>query len=186
MHVLWFYFTIVFNCSFFVYLFYLSKSELWEHECRCFCLSFIGIEIVRVQLEDETHSTSDTHVDVSCMSNYIDSWCQCIQGECQIFKDASDFQNHVKNYVVATRWSFSYEKNDREKIIVVCRAENCAWTMYASKHKSDDSFGIKIYNLTHLVVPTIYGLEDILNLIQLGYLTWWMISWGEIHNIVQL
>ncbi|XP_073121008.1 uncharacterized protein [Henckelia pumila] len=47
------------------------------------------------------------------------------------------------------RRSFSYVKNDSQKIIVVCSDANCSWRIYASKHQSDNAFGIRNCNLTH-------------------------------------
>ncbi|XP_073132831.1 uncharacterized protein [Henckelia pumila] len=102
-----------------------------------------------VQTEDETHSTSGTHLEVCSMSNSIDSWRQCIRGVGQTFKDAANFRNCVKNYAIAIRRSFSYVKNDSQKIIVVCSDANCSWRIYASKHQSDNAFGIRNCNLTH-------------------------------------
>ncbi|XP_073132129.1 uncharacterized protein [Henckelia pumila] len=103
----------------------------------------------RVQTEDETHSTSGTHLEVCSMSNSIDSWHQCIRGVGQTFKDAANFQNCVKKYAIAIRRSFSYVKNDSQKIIVVCTDANCSWRIYASKYQSDNAFGIRNCNLTH-------------------------------------
>ncbi|XP_073137771.1 uncharacterized protein [Henckelia pumila] len=101
----------------------------------------------RVQTEDETHSTSGTHLEVCSMSNSIDSWRQCIRDVGQTFKDAANFRNCVKNYAIAIRRSFSYVKNDSQKIIVVCSDANCSWRIYASKHQSDNAFGIRNYKL---------------------------------------
>ncbi|XP_073130894.1 uncharacterized protein [Henckelia pumila] len=40
-------------------------------------------------------------------------------------------------------------KNDNEKIILVCASDNCSWRIYASRHKSDNLFGIRKCNLIH-------------------------------------
>ena len=81
--------------------------------------------------------------------NSLDGWRHCIRGEGQIFKDAEEFRIMLKNYIVANTRSFSFKKNDRKKVIVVCSDENCRWRIYASVHKADNLFGIRKCNLVH-------------------------------------
>ncbi|XP_073134999.1 uncharacterized protein [Henckelia pumila] len=103
----------------------------------------------RVECVDELVSSNDDHLEVGFLRNSIDVWSCCIRGEGQIFRDAAEFRVYAKNYAVSTRRSFLYRKNDNEKIILVCASDNCSWRIYASRHKSDNLFGIRKCNLIH-------------------------------------
>ncbi|XP_074588619.1 uncharacterized protein LOC141844477 [Curcuma longa] len=105
--------------------------------------------MVRFDFDDEVCSNGGNELEVCTVSNSIDSWMHCISYEGQTFKDAVEFRICLKNYAIATRRSFSYKKNDSDKIIVVCSKENCQWRIYASKYKSDNLFGIRKCNLIH-------------------------------------
>ncbi|XP_073138824.1 uncharacterized protein [Henckelia pumila] len=105
--------------------------------------------MVRVELEDDINSSGETELKIGSASNSIDSWRQCIRGEGKTFKGVAEFRICVKNYSISTRRSFCFKKNNRDKVDVVCSDENCDWRIYASKHKSDNIFGIRKCNLTH-------------------------------------
>ncbi|XP_075473495.1 uncharacterized protein LOC142504537 [Primulina tabacum] len=94
---------------------------------------------------DEVCSDGGHELDVGTLTNSIDAWIHCIRGVGQKFKDAAEFRICLKNYVIASRRSFRYMRNES----VVCSKENCEWKIYASKHKSDNSFGIRKCNLSH-------------------------------------
>ncbi|XP_073138772.1 uncharacterized protein [Henckelia pumila] len=100
-------------------------------------------------IEENTGSTSESQMTVHTLRNSLDSWSHCIRGEGQTFKDATKFRVYLKSYAVATRRSFLYKKNDSVKVIVVCSDSNCNLRIYASKHKSDNLFGIRKCNLEH-------------------------------------
>ncbi|XP_075492506.1 uncharacterized protein LOC142530558 [Primulina tabacum] len=108
-----------------------------------------GHNIGRVESEDDTVSSNDGHLQVGLLKNSIDVWSNCIRGNSQIFKDAAEFRVCAKNYAIATRGYFSYKKNDNEKVNIVCSVNNCSWRIYASRHKSDNLFGIRKCNLIH-------------------------------------
>ncbi|XP_075485278.1 uncharacterized protein LOC142525000 [Primulina tabacum] len=98
---------------------------------------------------DKVCSDGGHELDVGTLTNSIDAWIHCIRGVGQKFKDAAEFRICLKNYVIASRRSFRYRRNESGKILVVCSKENCEWKIYASKHKSDNSFGIRKCNLSH-------------------------------------
>ncbi|XP_073129491.1 uncharacterized protein [Henckelia pumila] len=100
-------------------------------------------------IEENTGSTSEPQMTMLTLRNSLDSWSHCIRGEGQTFKDAAEFRIYLKSFAIASRRSFLYKKNDSEKVIVVCSDGNCNWRIYASKHKSDNIFGIRKCNLKH-------------------------------------
>ncbi|XP_073154076.1 uncharacterized protein [Henckelia pumila] len=104
--------------------------------------------MVRVD-EKDTQSRSDNEVEKAPCSNTIDAWVNCIRGVGQTFEGAAEFRKCLKNYSVATRRSFVYVKNDSKKVIVICTEKSCEWRIYASKHKSDNIFGIRKCMLKH-------------------------------------
>ncbi|XP_073122927.1 uncharacterized protein [Henckelia pumila] len=99
--------------------------------------------------EDDTFTSNDDHLQVGLLRNFIDVWSNCIRGVGQIFNDVAEFRVYAKKYAIATRRSFLYKKNDKEKVILECSANDCSWRIYASRHKSDNLFGIRKCNLTH-------------------------------------
>lgn len=113
------------------------------------CILVIFIKMVRFDFDDDVCSDGGHEAEVGTLSNSIDFWIHCIRGVGQTFKDAAEFRMCLKNYVVATRRSFTYRKNESDKILVVCSEKNCEWKIYASRHKSDNSFGIRKCNLRH-------------------------------------
>ncbi|XP_073037010.1 uncharacterized protein [Primulina eburnea] len=107
-----------------------------------------GKSVERVE-EDDRHSSSDNKFEDAPAQNSIDAWFHCIRGEGQIFKDAAECRTYIKKYSIATRRSYLYKKNDREKIIAICSVKSCKWRIYASRHKADNLFGIRKCNLQH-------------------------------------
>ncbi|XP_073308838.1 uncharacterized protein [Primulina huaijiensis] len=106
-------------------------------------------DVERVECEDGTLTINDARLEVGLSINSIDAWSNCIRGAGQIFKDVVEFRTFAKNYAIATRRSFLYKKNDSQKVIMVCSANSCSWRIYASRHKSDNLFGIRKCNLIH-------------------------------------
>ena len=72
-----------------------------------------------------------------------------IMAEGQAFVDAEQFRRVLKSHAIATKRSFTYKKNERERVVVVCSDKECSWKIRASLHKSDGSFGIRTCNLNH-------------------------------------
>ncbi|XP_073131638.1 uncharacterized protein [Henckelia pumila] len=107
---------------------------------------FMNIKFLRAE-EDDRQSRSDNEVEQAPVQNSLESWLHCIRGQGQAFKNATEFRTYIKNYSVATRRSFCYNKNDSKKINVVCSEVNCKWRIYASRHKADNLFGIRKCNL---------------------------------------
>ncbi|XP_073121828.1 uncharacterized protein [Henckelia pumila] len=105
--------------------------------------------MISFDFDDEICSDGGHELEVSTLNNSIDSWIHWMRGVDQIFKDAAEFRIYHKNYDVATRRSFIYKKNVHDKISVVCNEKNCEWKIYASRHQSDNSFGIRKCNLSH-------------------------------------
>ncbi|XP_073127419.1 uncharacterized protein [Henckelia pumila] len=108
-----------------------------------------NINAKRFDFDDDVSTDGGHELEVCTLSNSVDSWVNCIRGDGQTFKDAAEFRICLKNYAIATRKSFSYRKNESEKILVVCSEEKYQWKIYVSKHKSDNSFGIRKCNLSH-------------------------------------
>ncbi|XP_073271508.1 uncharacterized protein [Primulina huaijiensis] len=109
----------------------------------------VNINVARFDFGDEVCSDGVHDLDVGTLTNSIDAWIHCIRGVGQKFKDAAEFRICLKNYVVGSRRSFIYRRNESGNILVVCSKENCQWKIYASKHKADNSFGIRKCNLIH-------------------------------------
>ncbi|XP_075494803.1 uncharacterized protein LOC142532375 [Primulina tabacum] len=105
--------------------------------------------MVRFDFDDEVCSDGGHELDIGTLNNSIDAWIHCIRGVGRKFKDAAEFRICLKNNVIASRRFFSYKRNESGKILVVCSKENCEWKIYASKHKSDNSFCIRKCNLSH-------------------------------------
>ena len=76
-------------------------------------------------------------------------WGRAIRGVGQTFNDAAHFRRVIKNYCISQKWEFKYERNDGNKIAVICSSEGCMWRVYASFHKVDRTFGIRRCNLVH-------------------------------------
>ena len=74
---------------------------------------------------------------------------RAIRGVGQTFDDAYHFRRVLKNYCIANKRSFVYERNDGDKIAAICTEKGCLWRVYASFHKADRSFGIRRCNLEH-------------------------------------
>ncbi|XP_075474348.1 uncharacterized protein LOC142505302 [Primulina tabacum] len=109
-----------------------------------------GVYIILVRVDEEDRQrNSGNEADQASLSNTLDAWINCIHGVGQTFKDAAEFRRCVKNYAVSTRRSFSYRKNDSEKVTVTCTDTSCGWRIYASKYKADNIFAIRKCNLEH-------------------------------------
>lgn len=76
-------------------------------------------------------------------------WANAIKGIGQRFKNHEQFRKVVKNHCIAVRRGFIYVHNNKRRIYVKCSVEDCGWRIYASRHKSDDSFAIRTCALTH-------------------------------------
>ncbi|CAI9292371.1 unnamed protein product [Lactuca saligna] len=95
----------------------------------------------------------------------------------QTFNTAQEFKERVKVHAIETRRELGFEKNDKNRVRVVCRGtipklgnldksgegqqevnnedeEKCPWSLYASKWKRDTNWMVKSYNKEHRCLQT--------------------------------
>ncbi|CAI9289963.1 unnamed protein product [Lactuca saligna] len=95
----------------------------------------------------------------------------------QTFNTAQEFKERVKVHAIETRRELGFEKNDKNRVRVVCRGtipklgnldksgegqqevnnedeEKCPWSLYASKWKRDINWMVKSYNKEHRCLQT--------------------------------
>ena len=72
-----------------------------------------------------------------------------ITGEGQLFENAEHFRRVLKTHAIMMNRSFTYIKNEKNRIVVVCSETECPWRIRASLHKNDGTFGIRTCNLKH-------------------------------------
>lgn len=83
----------------------------------------------------------------------------------QTFSSASEFKERVKHHAIETRRELEFEKNDKNRVRVVCKGttpilekneeeRKCPWVLYASKWKRDIDWTVKTYNKQHHCLQT--------------------------------
>ena len=66
-----------------------------------------------------------------------------------MFADVYQFREAVREYNLKIRKDLSFVKNDKDKVIIVCKDEHCNYRVHGSKVKDEMTFQIKTYNPNH-------------------------------------
>ena len=65
------------------------------------------------------------------------------------FADIYQFREAVKEYNLKKGKDLSFVKNNKDKVIIVCKDEHCNYRVYGSKVRDEMTFQIKTYNPNH-------------------------------------
>jgi hypothetical protein len=65
------------------------------------------------------------------------------------FADVYQFREAVREYNLKIGKDLSFVKNDKDKVIIVCKDEHCNYRVYGSQVKDEMTFQIKTYNPNH-------------------------------------
>jgi hypothetical protein len=65
------------------------------------------------------------------------------------FVDVYQFREAVREYNLKRGKDLSFVKNDKDKVIIVCKDEHCNYRVYGSKVRDEITFQIKTYNPNH-------------------------------------
>ncbi|RYR73802.1 hypothetical protein Ahy_A02g008306 [Arachis hypogaea] len=66
-----------------------------------------------------------------------------------IFKSKSELMQAIRDYTIQWGRNILFSKNDKVKIKVVCKTEDCPWVVYCACNKQDGSWQIKTLVDTH-------------------------------------
>ncbi|CAI9290662.1 unnamed protein product [Lactuca saligna] len=118
---------------------------------------------------DNDNILDDVEVDMNDFNDNIDMDAEWV--------GAQEFKERVKLHAIETRRELEFEKNDKNRVRVVCRGtvpklgnldnsgerqqevnnedeEKCPWSLYASKWKRDINWMVKSYNKEHRCLQT--------------------------------
>jgi hypothetical protein len=65
------------------------------------------------------------------------------------FADVYQFREAVREYNLKIGKDLSFVKNDKDKVIIVCKDEHCNYRVYGSQVRDEITFQIKTYNPNH-------------------------------------
>jgi hypothetical protein len=65
------------------------------------------------------------------------------------FADVYQFREAVREYNLKIGKDLSFVKNDKDKVIIVCKDEHCNYRVYGSQVRDEMTFQIKTYNPNH-------------------------------------
>uniref|UniRef100_A0A2N9ILE3 SWIM-type domain-containing protein n=1 Tax=Fagus sylvatica TaxID=28930 RepID=A0A2N9ILE3_FAGSY len=65
------------------------------------------------------------------------------------FADVYQFREAVRKYNLKIGKDLSFVKNDKDKVIIVCKDEHCNYRVYGSQVRDEMTFQIKTYNPNH-------------------------------------
>jgi predicted Rdx family selenoprotein len=65
------------------------------------------------------------------------------------FADVYQFREAVREYNLKIGKDLSFVKNDKDKVIIVCKDEHCYYRVYGSQVRDEMTFQIKTYNPIH-------------------------------------
>uniref|UniRef100_A0A2N9GEU7 SWIM-type domain-containing protein n=1 Tax=Fagus sylvatica TaxID=28930 RepID=A0A2N9GEU7_FAGSY len=65
------------------------------------------------------------------------------------FSDVYQFREAVREYNLKIGKDLSFVKNDKDKVIIVCKDEHCSYRVYGSQVRDEMTFQIKTYNPNH-------------------------------------
>ena len=68
------------------------------------------------------------------------------------FADVYQFREAVREYNLKIRKDLSFVKNDKDKVIIVCKDEHCNYRVYGSQVRDEMTFQIKTYNPNHTCI----------------------------------
>ena len=68
------------------------------------------------------------------------------------FTDVYQFREAVREYNLKIGNDLSFVKNNKDKVIIVCKDEHCNYRVYGSQVRDEMTFQIKTYNPNHTCI----------------------------------
>lgn len=104
-----------------------------------------------VHVDDQMRaSTSGPPPDIDGQMNkqYTSEYCKEFEvGE--LFESKIAFQKRLSIYAYKMNFEFKFKKSQADRVSVVCDADNCTWSLYATKFKNSSYFRVRRYHKIH-------------------------------------